>query len=417
MLVRSGWGCRFAEGAAYVGRETGVPGVAEAGARWLAGHRPRAVGADTIAFERLAPGGGHSLLPAHNVLLVESGIYIVEAMDLDPLAAAGHAAFTFVLVPLNIFGATGSPVRPLAVLPRDRDRGPGARRLRRVDTLADLPPEVADSVGSRVLDILGIAVAAAPLDTSRAARRWAHEQGGRPVASAVGLPDRTSAPTAAFVNGVLAHSLDYDDTHLPSVLHPSAAVVPAALAAAERSGATGADVVRAVAIGLEVCVRLGMAGFDEEAGNSVFFEHGQHATSICGALGGAVAAACSTTGAGSRNPSGWSTPSASPRRWPAASSRPTAPAAPSSGCTAAGPPTPPCRPPTWSARASPGRRPCSRAGSGSSGRGSTRRADRGGDRGPRQPLGGPADLLQALPGQPLHPRCHRRGRRAARARA
>lgn len=118
VLVRSGWGRRFAEGAAYVGRDSGVPGVAEAGARWLAGHRPRAVGADTIAFERLVPGGGHSLLPAHNVLLVESGIYIVEAMDLEPLATAGHTAFTFVLVPLNLFGATGSPVRPLAVVPR-----------------------------------------------------------------------------------------------------------------------------------------------------------------------------------------------------------------------------------------------------------------------------------------------------------
>lgn len=156
--------------------------------------------------------------------------------------------------------------------------------------LADIPGEVADSVGRRVLDTLGIAVAAAPLDTSRAARRWAHETGGRPAASAVGLPDRTSAPVAAFVNGVLAHSLDYDDTHLPSVLHPSAAVVPAALAAGERAGASGADMVRAVALGLEICVRLGMAGYDEKAGNSIFFEHGQHATSICGAMGGAVAA-------------------------------------------------------------------------------------------------------------------------------
>lgn len=117
VLVRSGWGRRFAEGAAYVGKDSGVPGVAEAGARWLARHRPRAVGADTIAFERLAPGGGHAALPAHNVLLVESGIYIVEAMDLEGLAAAGHAAFTFVLVPLNLFGATGSPVRPLALVP------------------------------------------------------------------------------------------------------------------------------------------------------------------------------------------------------------------------------------------------------------------------------------------------------------
>lgn len=116
VIVRSGWGQKFDEGAAYVGRETGVPGVGEAGARWLAERSVRAVGADTIAFERLAPQGGHSLLPAHNVLLVEHGIYIVEAMDLEELSTAGHGAFTFVLVPLNIFGATGSPVRPLAVM-------------------------------------------------------------------------------------------------------------------------------------------------------------------------------------------------------------------------------------------------------------------------------------------------------------
>lgn len=155
----------------------------------------------------------------------------------------------------------------------------------------DLPDAVVESVKMRILDTLGIAVAAAPLDTSRASRAWAVEQGGARVAAAVGVPARLPAQLAAFVNGVLAHSLDYDDTHLPSVLHPSAAVVPAALAAGERAGATGADVIRAVAIGLEVCVRLGMAGYDEEAGNSIFFEHGQHATSICGAMGGAVAAA------------------------------------------------------------------------------------------------------------------------------
>ncbi len=155
----------------------------------------------------------------------------------------------------------------------------------------DLPEAVVDSVKMRVLDTLGIAVAAAPLDTSRAARDWAVDQGGAPHASAVGVAQRLPANQAAFVNGVLAHSLDYDDTHLPSVLHPSAAVVPAALAAAERAGADGRELIRAIAVGLETCVRLGMAGYDDEAGNSTFFEHGQHATSICGAMGGAVAAA------------------------------------------------------------------------------------------------------------------------------
>ncbi|AMM22556.1 2-methylcitrate dehydratase [Frondihabitans sp. PAMC 28766] len=155
----------------------------------------------------------------------------------------------------------------------------------------DLPEDVVESVKMRVLDTLGICAAAAPLDTSRAARRWASDQGGNPQATAVGVPDKLPASLAAFVNGVLAHSLDYDDTHLPSVLHPSASVIPAALAAAEMHHTDGRTLIRGIAIGLEVCVRLGMAGYDEAAGNSTFFENGQHATSICGAMGGAVAAA------------------------------------------------------------------------------------------------------------------------------
>ncbi|MPZ62858.1 MAG: MmgE/PrpD family protein [Propionibacteriales bacterium] len=155
----------------------------------------------------------------------------------------------------------------------------------------DLPDEVAASVRSRILDVLGICVAAATLDTSRAVRRLAAAQGGNQEATAIGVLPMLPATQAAFVNGVLAHSLDYDDTHLPSVLHPSASVVPAALAVAERAGSTGRDLVAAVAAGLEVTVRVGMAGYDRECGNSLFFENGQHATSICGALGSAVAAA------------------------------------------------------------------------------------------------------------------------------
>lgn len=118
VLIRSGWGTKFAEGAPYVGGRTGVPGISEAGARWLACRGVHAAGADTIAFERLAPGNGHGLLPAHRVLLVENGIYIIEALDLESLAHAGWSEFTFVLVPLNIYGATGSPVRPLALRSR-----------------------------------------------------------------------------------------------------------------------------------------------------------------------------------------------------------------------------------------------------------------------------------------------------------
>lgn len=119
LLVRTGWAQRWDTGAGYVGHDSGVPGPGEAGACWLAGHRPRAVGADSIAFEHLPPGQGHAHLPAHRVLLVEHGIYIIETLDLETLAADRVHEFTLVLAPLPLVGATGSPVRPLAIVAGD----------------------------------------------------------------------------------------------------------------------------------------------------------------------------------------------------------------------------------------------------------------------------------------------------------
>jgi kynurenine formamidase len=116
VLVRTGWGRRWDDRAAYVGHDSGVPGPGEAGARWLASKRPRAVGADTIAFERIEPGIGYAYLPGHRVLLVEHGVHIIETLDLEALAAAGVHEFVFVCAPLKLVGATGSPVRPLAVV-------------------------------------------------------------------------------------------------------------------------------------------------------------------------------------------------------------------------------------------------------------------------------------------------------------
>jgi kynurenine formamidase len=118
VLIRSGWGRHFddPDRTRYIGTDSGVPGIGEAAAHWLAERAVHAVGADTIAFECLHPGAGHSVLPVHRVLIVEHGIYIIEAMALEDLAAADVHEFTFVLAPLPIFGATGSPVRPLAVV-------------------------------------------------------------------------------------------------------------------------------------------------------------------------------------------------------------------------------------------------------------------------------------------------------------
>ncbi|NJP92995.1 MmgE/PrpD family protein [Nonomuraea sp. FMUSA5-5] len=168
----------------------------------------------------------------------------------------------------------------------------------------ELPEAVRADVPGRVLDVLGNCLAAysdttadatgdTTRDTAEAAavvlrgvRRW----GGAGEASVIGSGDRVPAPSAALVNGTLAHALDFDDTHLPSVLHPSARVVPAALAVAQSVRAPGAELVAAIAAGIEVCARLGMASYLPQERNSLFFEQGRHATSICGTLGAAVAA-------------------------------------------------------------------------------------------------------------------------------
>ncbi len=116
VLVRTGWAQKFTDAEAFLGHASGVPGVSEDGARWLADREVRATGSDTTAYEHIPPGEGHRLLPAHRLLLVERGIPIIEMLDLELLSAAGVSEFGFVLAPLKIIGATGSPVRPLALV-------------------------------------------------------------------------------------------------------------------------------------------------------------------------------------------------------------------------------------------------------------------------------------------------------------
>lgn len=151
-----------------------------------------------------------------------------------------------------------------------------------------LPDAVVASVRDRVLDTVGIELASWARGLGDGALTVARERSGTPSATAAG-GEALSTGEAAFVNGVLAHSLDFDDTHLPSVLHPSASIVPACLAAAEAAGATDGETIAAIAVGIELTVRLGLGGYSE--GVNHFFERGWHATSICGTLGAAASAA------------------------------------------------------------------------------------------------------------------------------
>ena len=115
VLVRSGWARHWPDPPTYLGHDSGVPGLDASAAEWIASAAPRVTGHDSMAYEWLAPGAGHALLPAHRVLLVEHGVLIVENLNLEQLAADRAYEFLFVCLPLKFVGATGSPVRPLAV--------------------------------------------------------------------------------------------------------------------------------------------------------------------------------------------------------------------------------------------------------------------------------------------------------------
>lgn len=114
-LVRTGWASLWSDPQAFVGHDTGVPGPGEKAAAWLADHGVRATGTDTIAYEAIAPGAGHSKLPVHRMLLVEHGIHIIETLQLEGIAGDRVYEFLFVAAPLKLVGATGSPLRPLAL--------------------------------------------------------------------------------------------------------------------------------------------------------------------------------------------------------------------------------------------------------------------------------------------------------------
>jgi kynurenine formamidase len=110
VLIRTGWGRFWSDPARYIADVHG-PGPEAPGARWLSERGVFAAGSDTIAFEKVP----NPSLPVHVHLLVESGIHIVEALNLEELARERVYEFVFVAAPLKIRGGTGSPIRPFAL--------------------------------------------------------------------------------------------------------------------------------------------------------------------------------------------------------------------------------------------------------------------------------------------------------------
>jgi kynurenine formamidase len=109
VLLRTGWAQFFDDPAKFIAGVAG-PGPEIEAARWLSSRKIFAAGSDTVAFEHVPATD----MPVHVHLLVESGIHIIEILNLENMARDRVYEFVFVGAPLKIRGGTGAPIRPLA---------------------------------------------------------------------------------------------------------------------------------------------------------------------------------------------------------------------------------------------------------------------------------------------------------------
>jgi len=148
-----------------------------------------------------------------------------------------------------------------------------------------LKPEVILQSKKLILDLVGVSLAGYKLmEFPRLVVSYMESLGGSPEASILQTKKKFPAVNAAFANAACAHALDMDDGHRFAALHPGTVIIPAALAAAELSGATTKELIAGVVSGYEVMIRIGMAI------NPSSLNRGFHATGITGPFG-AVAAA------------------------------------------------------------------------------------------------------------------------------
>ncbi len=136
-----------------------------------------------------------------------------------------------------------------------------------------------------ILDTLGVALVGVSTDAPRIVLDYCKRFGDSQESAIWGTRQRSSAPMAAFANGLLAHAIDYDDWE-PFIHagHPSSIVVGAALSLGESIGASGKDFLKAYALGIEVLTKISAAGPNLQ-------DRGFHSTPVMGSLGAAVASA------------------------------------------------------------------------------------------------------------------------------
>jgi 2-methylcitrate dehydratase PrpD len=135
-----------------------------------------------------------------------------------------------------------------------------------------------------LLNMLAISLSASKSDGARIILDWAREECAAEHASVIGANLKTSTSTAALVNGFLCHLQDYDDTHFPTILHPTAPVWPAVLALSERLGTSGRDTLGAFVLGAETACRVAISV------HPWHYDQGWHITGTAGVFGAAAGA-------------------------------------------------------------------------------------------------------------------------------
>jgi 2-methylcitrate dehydratase PrpD len=148
-----------------------------------------------------------------------------------------------------------------------------------------LPAPVMERAKHHLLDTFSAMVSGAPLLPGRRAIEYIGAQGGRREACVAGSRIVTTAVNAALANGMLAHADETDDAYYIALVHPGCAVVPAALAMAEREQRNGTALLRAIVLGYDVCARTSKA-----LGVERFRSAGYSTHSYGGAFGAAAAA-------------------------------------------------------------------------------------------------------------------------------
>ena len=150
--------------------------------------------------------------------------------------------------------------------------------------LASLPADVVAAAQRSVTDWFGTAIRGSVEPLAIAIGKVIDATGGKPQATVIARRQKTSALFAAMANGAQSHSLDFDDTHLPSIVHGSSPVAPVVLALGEWKHLSGADVLAAFIAGFEVETRIG-----RRIGRRMT-ERGWHVTGNLGHFGAAAAA-------------------------------------------------------------------------------------------------------------------------------